>query len=82
MTDTAELPEAKPDESAAALDAADLLNMITGAWVSQITRAIAVLHIPDHIANGAETADDIARIESSDPRTTLRLMRAHPRSGC
>lgn len=76
MTDTAELPEAKPDESAAALDAADLLNMITGAWVSQITRAIAVLHIPDHIANGAETADDIARIESSDPRTTLRLMRA------
>ena len=75
MAEITEMPEANPDD-AAALDAGELLNMITGAWVSQITRAVAELHIPDHLADGAETAEDIARIESSDPRTTFRLMRA------
>jgi len=34
------MPEANPAD-AAALDAGELLNMITGAWVSQITRAVA-----------------------------------------
>jgi hypothetical protein len=75
VADVIEMPEANPGE-AAALDAGELLNMITGGWVSQITRAIAELQIPDHLADGAETAEDIARIESSDPRTTFRLMRA------
>ena len=65
------MPEANPAD-AAALDAGELLNMITGAWVSQITRAVAELHILDH---HAETAEDIARIESRDPRTAFRLMR-------
>jgi len=50
--------------------------MITGSWVSQITGAIAVLHIPDHLAEGARTADEIARLEGSEPRATFRLMRA------
>jgi hypothetical protein len=77
VADVTEMPEANPDD-AAALDAGELLNMITGAWVSQITRAVAELHIPDHLADGAETAEDIARIESSDPRTTFRLLRALP----
>ena len=70
--DTTEMAEANPAD-AAALDAGEFLNMITGAWVSQITRAVAELHILDHLA---ETAEDIARIESSDPRTAFRLMRA------
>jgi hypothetical protein len=70
--DTTEMAEANPAD-AAALDAGEFLNMITGAWVSQITRAVAELHILDH---HAETAEDIARIESSDPRTAFRLMRA------
>ena len=60
--DTTEMAEANPAD-AAALDAGEFLNMITGAWVSQITRAVAELHILDHLA---ETAEDIARIESSD----------------
>jgi hypothetical protein len=70
--DTTEMAEANPAD-AAALDAGEFLNMITGAWVSQITRAVAERHILDHLA---ETAEDIARIESSDPRTAFRLMRA------
>ena len=78
MADTTDTHEAKPDDaaSAAARDAAAVLGMITGAFVSQITRATAVLHIPDHLADGAETSEEVARLESSDPRTTFRLMRA------
>jgi len=38
--DTTEMAEANPAD-AAALDAGEFLNMITGAWVSQITRAVA-----------------------------------------
>jgi hypothetical protein len=75
VADVTEMPKANPGD-AAALDAGELLNLITGGWVSQITRAVAELHIPDHLADGAETAEDIAGIESSDPRTTFRLMRA------
>ena len=47
--DTTEMAEANPAD-AAALDAGEFLNMITGAWVSQITRAVAELHILDHLA--------------------------------
>ena len=46
------------------------------AWIPQIARAAALLHIPDHLADGVETAEEVARIESSDPRSTYRLMRA------
>lgn len=75
MADVIEMPEANPGD-AAARDSGELLSMITGGWISQITRAVAELRIPDHLADGAETAEDIARIESSDPKTTFRLMRA------
>jgi hypothetical protein len=70
MTDTTQTHEANPDELAAVLD------MVTGAWVPQITRAAALLHIPDHLADGVETAEEVARLERSDPRSTYRLMRA------
>ena len=49
--------------------------MVCGAWIPQIARAAALLHIPDHLADGVETAEEVARIESSDPRSTYRLMR-------
>jgi hypothetical protein len=63
-------------ETPVAQDTHDVLDMITGSWVSQITGAIAVLHIPDHLAEGVRTADEIARLEGSEPRATFRLMRA------
>jgi hypothetical protein len=64
-----------------AQDTHDVLDMITGSWVSQITGAIAVLHIPDHLAEGVRTADEIARLEGSEPRATFRLMRAASSGG-
>ncbi len=68
--------EAYPNQAAAARDAEAVLGMVCGAWIPQIARAAALLHIPDHLADGVETAEEVARIESSDPRSTYRLMRA------
>jgi hypothetical protein len=78
MADATDMHEENPDGAAGATarDSVAVLGMITGAYVSQITWATAVLRIPDHIADGVETADEIARVENSDPRTTFRLMRA------
>lgn len=53
-----------------------LLQMITSFWVSQIVRAVAELSLADHVAAGASTAEEIARLEGSDPATTYRLLRA------
>jgi O-methyltransferase domain len=76
VSDTAGMHMAEEVETPVAQDTHDVLDMITGSWVSQITGAIAVLHIPDHLAEGARTADEIARLEGSEPRATFRLMRA------
>jgi O-methyltransferase domain/Dimerisation domain len=53
-----------------------LLGMIHGYWISQVVRAAADLRLADHLAAGARTAQDVAGLESSDPHTTYRLMRA------
>ena len=53
-----------------------LLGMIHGYWNSQVVRAAADLRLADHLAAGPLTAADVAGLESSDPRTTYRLMRA------
>jgi hypothetical protein len=55
---------------------ATLLRMLSGAWVNQIIRTAVELRIPDHLATGPATADDIATRESSNPDTTYRLLRA------
>ena len=76
VSDTAGMHTAEEVETPVAQDTYDVLDMITGSWVSQITGAIAVLHIPDHLAEGVRTADEIARLEGSEPPATFRLMRA------
>jgi hypothetical protein len=53
-----------------------MLQMITGYWVTQVLRAAADLSVMDHVADGASTAGEVAARESSNPRTTYRLMRA------
>jgi SAM-dependent methyltransferase len=53
-----------------------LLGMINGYWISQVVRAAADLRLADHLAAGALTAGEVAGLESSDPSTTYRLMRA------
>lgn len=50
--------------------------MVTGHWVPQAIRAAVDLSLPDHLARGGLTADEVARRENSAPGTTFRLMRA------
>lgn len=74
MTDTTEItgdvPGGMPPEVAA------LADMILGAARLQVLRAVAELRIPDHLADGPLTAEDVAGRAGSDPRATFRLMRA------
>jgi len=67
---------AKEDKSLGDRDTMALLGLIHGYWNSQVVRAAADLRLADHLAGGALTAADVAGLESSDPATTYRLMRA------
>lgn len=59
-----------------AADAAAVLDLLSGGWVAQTLHAVAALHIADHLAGGALTAEEVAEREGSHPRATYRLMRA------
>jgi hypothetical protein len=50
--------------------------MITGYWVSQIVGTLACLKIPDHLANGPLTYDELAKEAGCDSEATYRLLRA------
>ncbi|MEV0227104.1 methyltransferase [Streptomyces sp. NPDC050704] len=66
--------DSAPSDPAA--DAAAVFEMLSGGVVVQTLHAVAALHIADHLADGAVTAEEVAEREGSDPRTTYRLMRA------
>jgi hypothetical protein len=53
-----------------------MLGLISGLWVSQAVGTIAELGIPDHLAEGPRTADDLAIGTSSDADALYRLLRA------
>jgi SAM-dependent methyltransferase len=53
-----------------------MLRMITGYWVSQIVGTLAELAIPDRLANGPRTYDELAKETGCDPQATYRLLRA------
>jgi hypothetical protein len=50
--------------------------MVTGHWVPQVIRAAVSLGLPEHLAEGALTAGEVAERAGSAPGTTFRLMRA------
>ena len=53
-----------------------LMQMVTGFWVSRIVYLAAKLGIADCLADGPRGATDIAQQLSSAPRNLYRLMRA------
>jgi len=57
-------------------DTDHMMGMITGYWVTQIVHAAATFSFADHLAKGAATAEDIARVEGTDPSATFRLLRS------
>jgi len=53
-----------------------LLAMITGHWVTASLYVIAVLRIPDLLAEGSRSADELAAATRTQPDALRRLMRA------
>jgi hypothetical protein len=53
-----------------------MTRMITGYWVSQIVGTLADLEIPDRLANGPLTYEELAKKTGCDPEATYRLLRA------
>src|SRR3954466_15746963 len=58
-----------------------ILQMMMGMWVAQITATTARLGIADHIAAGHATADALARESDADPAALRRLLRAAATAG-
>ena len=52
-----------------------MAGMVTGFWVTQTVRAAAIYNLADHLAAGTDTAEAIAKAESTDPGATRRLLR-------
>jgi hypothetical protein len=73
-TETAHVTGATPSDPAA--DAGAVVNLLSGLIAAQILRALAALHIADHLADGALTAEEMAERVGSHPQATYRLMRA------
>jgi SAM-dependent methyltransferase len=64
-----------------ALEATDkdfeqMMQMLTGFFVTQIAGAVATFSIADHLANGPATAQQIATTEGIHSTATFRLLRA------
>ena len=55
---------------------ADLLRLVNGFRVTQTIYAGVELGIPDFLAEGERTADDLADASGADPPTLYRLLRA------
>lgn len=60
---------------AQAQDYERMMAMVTGFWVTQTVRAAAVYQLADHLAEGTDTPDVIARAEDIDLDAARRLMR-------
>src|SRR6202048_1962450 len=64
-----------------ALEATDkdfeqMMQMLTGFFVTQIAGAVATFSIADHLAKGPATAEQIATVEGINSSATFRLLRA------
>jgi SAM-dependent methyltransferase len=53
-----------------------MTRMITGYWISQIVGTLADLEIPDRLADGPLTYEELAEKTGCDPEATYRLLRA------
>jgi SAM-dependent methyltransferase len=53
-----------------------IFQYITGYWASQCVYVAAVLGVADHLANGSKSAEELAAITKTHPRTLYRVLRA------
>jgi hypothetical protein len=54
----------------------NVLELLTGAWTAQTLYVAVKLGIPDELAKGPLSADEVARRTNADPGAVYRLMRA------
>jgi hypothetical protein len=54
----------------------NLLDLLTGAWITQMIYVAVKLGIPDELANGPLAADEVARRVDANSDAVYRLMRA------
>jgi hypothetical protein len=54
----------------------NVLELLTGAWTAQAIYVAVKLGIPDELAKGPLSADEVARRVGADPDAVYRLMRA------
>lgn len=59
----------------------DLNRLIAGFWTTQAIYVAVRLRIPDLLANGSRTADELAAEAGAHPRSLYRLLRALASSG-
>ena len=57
-------------------DFEEMMQMLTGFFVTQIAGAVATFSIADHLAKGPATAQQIATVEGIHSTATFRLLRA------
>jgi hypothetical protein len=57
-------------------DFEQMMQMLTGFFVTQIAGAVATFSIADHLAKGPATAEQIATVEGINSSATFRLLRA------
>jgi len=74
MTDTPQDAPALPYDPAT--DVPGFINVLIGIVPAQVLHALAALGIPDYLADGALTAEEVAERAGTHPRSTYRLMRA------
>ncbi len=65
-----------PSTHASPPPAEAMFRMITGFWVSQIIGVAAKLGIAEHLHDGPQSADDLARLTGTDPGALFRVLRA------
>ncbi|HEY0700350.1 MAG TPA: methyltransferase [Micromonospora sp.] len=53
-----------------------LLGILSGSWLAQACFAIVTLGVPDLLAGGPRSSDDLAARCGADPRALYRLLRA------
>ena len=54
----------------------DLLRLVSGFHATQTIHAAVELGVPDFLADGARTSDELAQASGADPATLYRLLRA------
>jgi ubiquinone/menaquinone biosynthesis C-methylase UbiE len=75
MSTHTETANARPAEGAISTDQA-LIQLLTGAWATQSVAAAAKLGIPEILAEGARTAEEVAAKAQAHAGATYRLLRS------